>query len=99
MADSRLATDTLRFDPPLDKILHAGVYGTITALIRFSGAVRRALLVWLLVAGVGLLDELQQRAITGRESSLNDLLADMVGVTLGLWLAGWILSRLLVPRS
>jgi VanZ family protein len=98
MADSPLATGALSFTPPLDKLLHAGVYGSIAALLWFSGMVRRVPVLWLLVVGIGLMDELQQRTIAGRESSVADLLADMAGVTLGLWLASWLLSRLLVRR-
>ncbi len=99
MADSSYATGELNFNPPLDKLLHAAVYGTITALLWFAGIMRNRFGLWLLVVGIGVVDELQQRSISGRESSLNDLLADMVGVTLGLWLASWILSRVLVQRS
>jgi len=99
MADSSLATGALRFDPPLDKILHAGVYGTIAALIRFSGAVRRAQLVWLLVTAVGLLDELHQRGIPGREASAYDLLADMSGIALALWLAGVLRRHMVVTPA
>jgi VanZ family protein len=99
MADSSLATGSLNFQPPLDKLLHAGVYGTIAALLWSAGILRSRIGLWLLVVGIGILDELQQRSITGRESSLHDLLADMVGVTLGLWLAGCVLSWVLVRRS
>lgn len=98
LADSSLATGSLNIDPPLDKLLHAGVYGTIAALLWWAAVFRSQLVVWLVVVSIGVMDELQQSAISGRESSLSDLLADMFGVTLGLWLAGWILSRLLVQR-
>lgn len=96
MADSSLATGGLSFNPPLDKLLHALVYGTIAALVWIAGVLRSRVLVWLLVVGIGIVDELQQRLIPGRESSLGDLCADMVGATLGLWLASWLLSRLRV---
>lgn len=99
MADSSYATGDLNFNPPLDKLLHAAVYGTIAALLWFAGIMRNRFCLWLLVVGIGVVDELQQSFISGRESSLNDLLADVVGVTLGLWLASWILSRLLLQRS
>lgn len=99
MADSSLATRSLNFQPPLDKLLHIGVYGIIAALLLCAGIIRSRAGLWLLVVGIGLLDELQQRGIVGRQSSPTDLLADMVGVTLGLLLAGWILSRVLVLHN
>lgn len=99
LADSSLATGSLNFKPPLDKLLHAGVYGSIAALLWFSGIVKNRSGLWLLVVGVGLLDELQQRSIAGRESSLADLLADVAGITLGLWCASWLLSRFIIQRS
>ena len=99
MADSSYAKGDLNFNPPLDKLLHALVYGTIAALLLFAGIMRSRFSKWQLVVGIGVVDELQQSSISGRESSLHDLLADVVGVTLGLWLAGWILSRLLMQRS
>jgi VanZ family protein len=99
MADSSLATGSLNFQPPFDKLLHIGVYGILAALLWFAGTIRSRIGLWLLVVGIGLLDELQQRGIAGRQSSLIDFLADMVGVTLGLLLAGWILSRVLVLHN
>ena len=99
MADSSLATGTLNFQPPLDKLLHAGVYGTIAALLCCAGVLRSRVLVWQLVVGIGMADELHQLTIVGRESSLSDLCADVVGVTLGLWLTSWLLSELLVQRE
>lgn len=92
LADSSLATGTINFKPPLDKLLHAGVYGSIAALLSFSGAGRHALLVWLGVIVVGLLDEWQQVSIVGRVSSSVDLLADIAGVTLGVWIAGLLVQ-------
>jgi VanZ family protein len=99
MADSSLATGGMNLKAPLDKLLHAGVYGTIASLLWASDVLRSRLLVWLLVVSIGIIDELHQRLIPGRESSLNDLLADIVGVTLGLWVASWLLSRLLVQKA
>lgn len=96
MADSSLATGLLNLDPPLDKLLHAAVYGSIAGLLRFSGAVRRVPMLWLIVVGLGVLDELQQMTISGRQASALDLLADIAGISLGLWLVGWLSQRILV---
>lgn len=99
LADSSLATGALNFQAPLDKLLHAGVYAAIAGLLWGAGIFRSWHGLWLLVVGIGIVDELLQRSIAGRESSLSDLGADVVGVTLGLWLASWLLSRLLVQRD
>lgn len=96
MADSSLATGALNLDPPLDKLLHAAVYGSIAGLLRFSGAVGRVPLLWIIVVGLGVLDEWQQMTIIGRQASALDLLADIAGISVGLWLVGWLCQRILV---
>lgn len=96
MADSTLATGSLGLEPPLDKLLHAAVYGSMAGLLRLAGVVRRVPLLWLMLVGVGVLDELQQMTIIGREASAADLLADMVGITVALWLVGWLCQKITV---
>jgi VanZ family protein len=49
-----------------------------------------------MLVGVGVLDELQQMTIVGREASTADLLADMAGITVALWLVGWLCQRITV---
>jgi VanZ family protein len=85
MADSSLAKGALSLDPPLDKLLHAAVYGIIAGLLHLSRAVRPITLLWLMVIGIAVLDELHQLGIAGREASLLDLLADGIGITISLW--------------
>jgi VanZ family protein len=96
MADSTLATGSLGLEPPLDKLLHAAVYGSMAGLLRLAGVVRRVPLLWLILVGVGVLDELQQMTIVGREASAADLLADMAGISVALWLSGWLCLRIKV---
>ena len=96
MADSTLATGGLSFDPPLDKLLHAAVYGSMAGLLRLAGVVRHVPVLWLMLVGVGVLDELQQMTIVGREASAADLLADIAGITVALWLVGWLCQRISV---
>lgn len=96
MADSSLATGEFRLAPPWDKLLHASVYGTIAGLMRISQVVRRVPLLWLMLVSVAILDELHQMTIVGREASTLDLLADMVGITLALWLVSLYIRRILV---
>lgn len=98
LADSSLATGEHRVDPPMDKVLHASIYGFITVLMQFSGMIKRSITVWFLVIGIGLLDELHQAMIIGRQSSVADLMADAVGVSLGIFIM-YVLTKLIVVRS
>lgn len=86
LGDSRLATSTFSLDPPLDKLLHASVYGLMAGLLRFSGLLKLGLVVFIVMLGIGALDEWHQMAIPGREASFYDLLADALGVALGIWM-------------
>lgn len=97
LADSSLARGELRFDPPMDKVLHASVYGVIALLLKFSGVIKRSMTLWFLVIGIGLLDELHQATVVGRQSSVADLMADAVGVTLGILII-ILLTKLIIVR-
>lgn len=96
LADSSLATEELRFDTPMDKLLHAIVYGVIALLLKFSGVIKRSFILWFLVIAIGLLDELHQNMVEGRQSSVADLMADAVGVTLGIMIITMITKRIIV---
>jgi VanZ family protein len=96
LADSALATGELRFDPPMDKLLHASVYGVIALLLKFSGVIKRSFILWFLVIGIGLLDELHQAMVEGRQSSVADLMADAVGVTLGIMIITMLTKMIIV---
>jgi VanZ family protein len=85
LGDSKLATSTFSLTPPLDKLLHASVYGLMAGLLRFSGLLKHGLLVFIVMLGIGALDEWHQIAIPGRQASLYDLLADALGVVIGIW--------------
>ena len=88
LGHTSLATSTLSLHPPWDKCLHATVYGVMGALMLFSGALRHGLIVWLLMLCVGAFDEWHQISIPSRQTSADDLLADALGVALGIWVAG-----------
>ena len=94
------------FTEPWDKLAHATVFTVLTALLAVAlqgrppqpgacWALRpgAALAVAALLAGaVGVADELHQTTLPGRVAGLDDLLADAVGIGLGLWVA-WGLWR------
>ena len=47
----------------------------------------------------GLLDEWHQSYVPGRYASLTDVLLDVAGVALGIWLANWIDSRVRTAQT
>lgn len=79
-----------------DKWLHLGEYGLFGILVARAVNTRvtassRIFLITLLVAGLfGILDESYQSIIPGRDSSVSDWIADVIGILLGsrayLWL-------------
>ena len=89
------------FTEPWDKLAHATVFAVLTALLavalqgrppqpgaRWALRPGAALVVAALLAGaVGVADELHQATLPGRVAGLDDLLADAVGIGLGLWVA------------
>ena len=89
------------FTEPWDKLAHATVFAVLTALLALAlqgkppqpGA-RWALrpgaalaLAAVLAGAVGVADELHQATLPGRVAGLDDLLADAVGVCVGLLVA------------
>ncbi len=85
-----------------DKVLHAGAYGLLATLSlrAFHGGLGR-LAPWptvfalLLTIAYGLLDELHQSRVAGRDASVLDWLADVVGAGLSVV----ALAMLAVSRS
>ena len=89
------------FTEPWDKLAHATVFAVLTALLalalqgkppqpgaRWALRPGAALAVAAVLAGaVGVADELHQATLPGRVAGLDDLLADAVGVCVGLWVA------------
>ena len=92
LADSHLSTQTLRFPPPLDKLVHITVFGIIAFLLRFSRLTRTDYVCWLTVVAVGALDEFQQMGIVGRTASLTDLSADAIGALIAI-VAFYLLAK------
>lgn len=83
-----LVSDRPRADLPLvllfegqDKIAHAVVYFTLAYLFGRGLGVRalRWLVILLVVAAWGALDELHQSVVPGRDASFADWIADVVG--------------------
>ena len=89
------------FAAPWDKLAHATVFAVLTTLLalalqgkppqpdaRWALRPGTALAVAAVLAGaVGVADELHQATLPGRVAGLDDLLADAVGICVGLWVA------------
>ena len=88
--------------PLVDKVGHFGMFGVLGALLALGlHRVRvRASIAWPLAFGfvVGALDELHQRTVPGRSSDWRDLVADVAGLTIGLWLTHRLLERVNAKR-
>ena len=86
--------------PPLvQNALHVPAYAALTLGLRW------ALRAWLrapsasalgacaIASACGVLDEWHQSFVPGRYASLTDVVLDVAGVALGIWLAAWIRSK------
>jgi VanZ family protein len=69
-----------------DKALHALVFGALAAMLWMLSGGRAPWAVFAAVLGIGVLDELHQFFIPGREADPADLLADAAGAALALYL-------------
>ncbi|MBP6628937.1 MAG: VanZ family protein [Kofleriaceae bacterium] len=81
----------------LDKLEHALAWLVLAALLAQATAAgrgwRRLVLAVGLAIGFGVVDELHQASVPGRDSSLADLVADAIGAGLGATLAARALRR------
>jgi VanZ family protein len=75
------------FPAPWDKLAHFLYYGTMAVLLAHGVGRRRLWIPLLAVPLVGVLDEWHQLYVPGRESSVFDWMADVVGTGVGVWAA------------
>lgn len=76
---------------PWDKLGHMAFFVVLAGLLQAGLPVSRGVLIGLCLA-VGAADEIHQAYLPGRQASLEDWLADAVGVGLAM-LAGWWADR------
>lgn len=72
------------FDPPWDKLVHALVFAALAAAISAGWPRLGWPTVLLVVAGIGLIDELHQIFVPLRQPGWDDGLADLAGGGIGL---------------
>ena len=93
-------SQALQISPRVDKLIHIGAFGTLAFAAYFATGGR----LWKVCATLflfGLLIELSQSFLPGRSGDLDDLLADVLGIAVGLLcaheLARWASSVLGTP--
>jgi VanZ family protein len=90
------ALPTISVLPPWsDKVVHFGMYGVLGALLARVGVLeswsrRRMVLTVVLISLFGVLDELHQLFIPGRDAEVGDWLADTLGSASGFAVLRWI---------
>jgi len=85
--------------PSVQKALHVLAYAalawawcwTLGAWLRVPAA--RAIGACAIASAYGVFDEWHQSFVPGRYASLTDVMIDIAGVVLGIWIAAWIGSR------
>lgn len=77
--------------PHLDKVAHAGLFFVLAVLVRFAGAGWAATVA--IAAAWGVVDELHQAGVPGRDPSGLDLAADLAGAVLGVLVVRWFAHR------
>ena len=77
-----------------DKIAHLIAYLWLAVLPFFAFSPPAALMGALCMAPLGIGLEFAQKLVPGRSFSFGDMLANIVGISLGIWIAGMIKKRL-----
>jgi VanZ family protein len=97
---SQSLPDLPLFFPGQDKLLHVAAFGTLGFLVlggmRPAGArypAAKLLLAFLLVVVYGVLDEYHQSFVPGRLADPLDVLADVIGGIIGIWLMAFIVRK------
>ncbi|MDB5346753.1 MAG: hypothetical protein JWP89_5130 [Schlesneria sp.] len=86
-----------------DKLLHFCAYGGLAVLLlswritRGRVSIRQLLMLWLMIGAYGIFDEMTQ-PLVGRDSDIEDWLADLTGAAIGLAVTWPVATWLLAPR-
>lgn len=79
---------------PLDKVIHLGVFATLTVGLRLTLPSLSIALIAGLALCIGLADEFHQYLVPTRQPAVDDFLADAVGV----FCAAWVWHKLPLKR-
>jgi len=77
------------FPAPLDKLAHSVYFATLSLLLWFGTGGRWPVLLFLVVAAIGGLDELHQATLPGRQAGFYDFLTDTVAAGLTIAMLEW----------
>jgi uncharacterized protein YfiM (DUF2279 family) len=86
------ASDVPASPPGVDKVVHVALFAALAVTGRWAG-VGRAVLSALLIGYAAVSEAVQGIPAIGRSASVEDWLADVAGVLLGLALWGWLSRR------
>lgn len=82
---------------PWDKLAHLTFFAMLAGLLvkGLPGSLKHTgLIVALACATLGVWDEWRQLTLPGRNAGLDDLLADVAGIGVGIFVAAWAMRRL-----
>lgn len=81
-------------NPPWDKLLHFGAYGTLATMVSFALGGNQPLRAIILTTLVGCMDEGLQLIEPGRHAGIDDLLVDVIAAILASVLCQWVYARI-----
>ncbi|MGD8477524.1 MAG: VanZ family protein [Burkholderiales bacterium] len=93
LAGAEQVAQTSLFPPPYDKAAHFVYYGVMAGFWAHAFGIQRLWVALVLAPLVGTLDEWQQIFIVGREASVWDWTADVVGVLVFVYVYRWWAMR------
>ncbi len=79
-----------------DKVVHIGMFGAWAMAVYYDFSIRSTRHLWAMVAGLAfsVFTEIVQIFIEGRTFDWSDMVADAIGLILGLTIGAWMLRKL-----
>lgn len=79
-----------------DKVVHIGMFGAWAMAVYYDFSVRGLRHVWAFIAGLAfsLFTEIVQLFVEGRTFDWSDMVADAIGLILGLTIGAWVVRKL-----
>lgn len=96
----KLMAETTHLLPQFDKLVHVTIYAVLAIVLlivfgswKFHWSVSLIVTVWLSLVTWGAFDELTQTLVAGRSCDPADLIADAIGVSIGIGVIAWARGR------